>query len=340
MHIYNRPYRFNRSNSETHSNDIYNIYQTIEEDKRPKILGLICDNGPDFNPASHLVFYNMGRLWRDLNLDQFFVCSYAPRSSRYNPIELVWGSLSQALAQITLVSDHAKYDLKNEQDLKRLFSQAEEELEGIWSQTKYAGKNIRCNSVIPNASEEPYHNYNETQDVLKHGKKHILHNEYRTFIKFLLSHCKKRPYYLQFSKCSDQTCNHCMQNPIETDSALRLLDQFDNQLPFPILLKEHYSGQHFPSFVDLINNSTILTDYNLRRKEIVDSPKKMRKSVERALGSLHQRLIRKDIRDIANNNFIIRMKHFIFKILYIVYEIFINLLVNKVIIKQIISYCH
>jgi len=73
--------------------------------KKPSILALTTDNGMDFNPGSYLVFTALGRLWRDLNLDQLFASSYAPYTSKYNTIELAWGKLSQELAQITLAAE-------------------------------------------------------------------------------------------------------------------------------------------------------------------------------------------------------------------------------------------
>ena len=86
-------------------------------------MALLSDNGPDFNPSSWIVIFCMGRLWHDIKLDDLILCSYAPRSSRFNPIELVWGTLNQSLAQITPASDANKYNYKtNEEDLKKLVS--------------------------------------------------------------------------------------------------------------------------------------------------------------------------------------------------------------------------
>jgi len=275
MYVFNRAYRFGNSNSQTHSNDIYNIINGMKEEQRPKILGLLCDNGPDFNPSSSLVFYCQGQLWKDLNLDQLIICSYAPRSSRFNPIEIAWGNLSQALAQITLVSDAKKYDFKNnEEELSKLFIQAQEELQAIWSQTSYAQRLVHCSSIQPGSEEKPYYNYAEVKDFFKHGRKHSKHEEYKKEIQFLIKHCIKRPYYLHFKKCKESSCSHCSQKPIQNEFARSFLDLFDDQLPRPILFKDKYDGEHYPSLLDLKTNGALNETYRNERKNFIKKQKK------------------------------------------------------------------
>ena len=275
FHVYNRSYRFQNSNPETHVNDIYNIMQTYQENSKPKILAFLCDNGPDFNPASLNVFFCMGELWKKLDLDQLIICSYAPHCSKFNPIEIAWGTLSQALAQITLVSDHEKYQYKNnDEDLKKLFSQAQDELSDIWSKTSYAQTFVKCTNIKPDSKESPYNRYEELKDVLKRGKNHEKNIEYKENIQFLLTHCVKRAYYLHFKKCQKSECTHCKGSPIKNQEALKVLEKFENQLPMPILLEDFYNSEKYPSFLDLINNESLLKPYHQEREKYINKAKK------------------------------------------------------------------
>jgi len=56
----------------------------------------------DFCPAHWANILSYYKVFQDLNLDHLFVCSFAPRTSKYNPIERVWSHLTQSLAQVTL----------------------------------------------------------------------------------------------------------------------------------------------------------------------------------------------------------------------------------------------
>jgi len=275
MHVFNRAFRFGNSTTQTHCNDLVHILQNLDANKKPKIVGLLCDNGPDFNPASLLVTYYMGQLWKDKNLDQLIICSYAPRSSKFNPIEIAWGTLSTALAQITLVSDHTKYNFKeNTEELKKMFEQALNELKSIWKETKYSGKKVDCINVLPNEEEKPYNNYADIKDAFYHGRNSENHVLCKAEMQFLLNHCIKRPYYLHFKKCQSESCAYCSANLPENLQALELLKDFQDQLPLPILLKEYYNGEHYPSFLDLRNNKELFNLYIDNLKKITEEKKK------------------------------------------------------------------
>jgi hypothetical protein len=264
--VFNRAFRYRNSNAETHHNDLKNTLR-VEPKLKANILAMICDNGPDFNPASLLVFYYMGMLWKSLALDILFLCSFAPHSSKYNFIEVAWGALSKALAQITLVSDHKKYNLNDEENVKKLFGQAMEELHLIWSNTTYAGRSVKCKTVNVFDEENPMNIFAELQDAIKKGKNHSQHSTYKKEIAFLVKHSIKRPYFLQFTKCSEKSCTHCTENPIKNHKAMDLLHEFENQLPVPILFEELYEGKHYPSFIDIIRTEALRKRYIEKMKD-------------------------------------------------------------------------
>ena len=198
LNIFNRPFKYMSTTTETHANDLYNLLSSYPETQRPSTLGLICDNGPDFNPASWLVFFHMGSLWRDLKLDQLIICSYAPNSSKFNPIEIAWGNISQMLAQITLCSDFKKYNLNQEDNIKLCCTQALDELKTIIDKGVYANSPIRCQNYNPDHVEFPYNEYETIKEIIKQGPPHPQHRYQRKNIVFFLKHCIKRKYYSIF----------------------------------------------------------------------------------------------------------------------------------------------
>jgi hypothetical protein len=261
LNIFNRPFKYMSTTAETHANDLYSLISSYPDNQRPSSLGLICDNGPDFNPASWLVFYHMGSLWKDLKLDQLIICSYAPNCSKFNPIEIAWGNISQMLAQITLCSDHKKYNFNLEDNIKSCCIQALNELKNIIDKGTYANSPIRCENCYPNHKEYPYNEYETIKDIIKDGPSHPQHRNERKNIVFLLNHCIKRKYYLHFKKCNDSGCKHCKDNPIKNRESFKFLSQFNDQLPIPIFQDGIYED-HYPTLLNLQKDAELKGKYD------------------------------------------------------------------------------
>ena len=117
-------------------------------------------------------------------MDQLIICSYAPRSSKFNPIEVAWGTLSTALAQIMLVSDYSKYNFK---EILLMF--------------------------FPMKRESLYNNYADIKDAFYHGQNSGNHVLCKAEMQFLLNHCIKWLYYLHLKKYQGESCAYCSVNP-------------------------------------------------------------------------------------------------------------------------------
>ena len=228
LHIYNRPFLYTNSNAITHANDIYDISQ--KKEIKPKVLALFSDNGPDFNPQSYLVFFALGRLWQKLKLDHLFLSSYAPYSSKYNSIEVAWGTMSLALAQTMLVKDAQNYDEDNQNHMIEMFERALSELSTIWPKTKYADKNVKCQSLNPNSKEMPFDDYLVLKDVFDKGKNSNHFHLYKDQIKFLFRHCSRRKYYLHFKKCEKLNYQHCREERLEKSDEINEVIEHLNDL--------------------------------------------------------------------------------------------------------------
>ena len=112
-------------------------------------------------------------------------------------------NVSQILAQITLCSDHTKYNLKQDNDVKQCCNQALNELKNIFDTSFYAKSPINCHSNLPDTLESPYNDYQTIKEMMNQGSKHIEHHNNRKMIVFFLKHCIKRKYYFHFKKCTD-----------------------------------------------------------------------------------------------------------------------------------------
>jgi len=259
LHIVNRPFYFVSTSAFSHAKDIYQIIQA--KANKPSVLALTSDNGPDFSPNSYLVFIALGRLWKLIDLDQLFISSYAPYNSRYNSIEIAWGTMSQALAQIVLCPQAKEY-IQREGGRVEMFRIAMAELDSIWGKTYYAEKLVQTRSIDPLDAEyqdNPFSDYESVKDVLNKGEKSTFYTKYKPEIKFLFRHCYRRSYYLHFKKCYKLDCSHCF-NKIRHRESFDVLDEIDDKfgtLPKPILMDQVYDGEHYASFLDYKNSETL-----------------------------------------------------------------------------------
>jgi len=255
IHIYNRAFFFTNSNAVTHSNDLANIFSSIDQNQRPSIIGLTSDNGPDFSPESYLVFFSLGRFWKSYNLDQLILTSFAPGESKYNFIERRWAQYSTELAGVTLCPDARSYNQSNDLMMKNLFSKALGQLNDYWSNVKYNNYNTHNNSIEPGNLESPWNDYEDLKDLFHNLEKSPHFLKYKGDVKFLMRHCVRRSYFLHFRKCHRLECKHC-HNTVKDVNAMQILDTLDVHrcLPPPQLLKNYYNGDHYPSLIDLVDN--------------------------------------------------------------------------------------
>jgi len=250
LHIFNRAFHFMSTTAFTHARDIYKIIQ--EKEQKPAILALLSDNGNDFSPNNYYVFIALGRLWKCLNLDQLILASFAPYHSRYNPIEIAWGTMNIALAQTILCKDtNVKVDTQAAK--VNVFRKAMTQLDTIWGKTSYAQKLVKSSSVDPLVSiEDNFSDYEHIKDVLENLGNSAFYDKYKSEIKFLFRHCYRRNHFLHFRRCYRLNCTHC-NNTQKHPEAFDILDGVDDSfgtLLKPILIKQVYEGKHYPNFID------------------------------------------------------------------------------------------
>ena len=52
--------------------------------------------------------------------------------------------------------------------------------------------------------------------------------------RFLIAHCVKRSYYLQFAKCKSPDCTHCSTRPVKAVNFMKDLDRLGGSIPPPM----------------------------------------------------------------------------------------------------------
>ena len=82
-------------------NDLINILES-EPSGLKKCLILIVDDGADYGIRSSITMYYFGQLFFHLNLDLLIVVKNAPKDSRFNHIEHLWGFLSNKMSGMVL----------------------------------------------------------------------------------------------------------------------------------------------------------------------------------------------------------------------------------------------
>lgn len=101
VHIALLAARFSKTTSSTHAK---NVRDFLKDEMLPcgrRVAIFLTDGGPDWSGKSLLNIYNFGKLWMDLKLDALILIRYAPRHSKYNPIERRWAPLTKKLSQVS-----------------------------------------------------------------------------------------------------------------------------------------------------------------------------------------------------------------------------------------------
>ena len=68
-------------------------------------------------------------------------------------------------------------------------------------------------------------------------------SEIKKEYQFLMNHCSRKTYQLQFARGRQDSCHHCCSTPIRAENFLRILDKNNGVLPTPCLsriYKGHY----------------------------------------------------------------------------------------------------
>ena len=231
----------------SHCNDLYPL---IQQSKKSSVT-ILSDGGCDFN-VNHLTneWFFM-RLFKDLNLDVLLATAHCPGFSARNPIEHVWGVLTNAAIAVYL-PDRLQQHLTGEA-LKakegQVFDAALSTLEGYWGNVRYAGVKIAVSHQSSKDNPTPYSadDHSRIHTLMTGPYKNIKEADMHSDMCFFKRHIDRRVGMVIFTKCQlpDQ-CDHCSRFPIKNPEAVAMYKQFPSPTP-----STSFPG-HFHSFIEAL----------------------------------------------------------------------------------------
>ena len=224
----------------------------------------IVDGGPDWKPECMINVINLGRLWHDLNLDVLINVFYAACDSKMNPIERGWSYVTSLLVGVMLQLEL----LGNTEQLtdQQIFDAVEECAKYIRG-AKYGGFSITPHCDLYDGKEEKEVHENLKDALNKVTKKKISSGDLKEFLteyRFLMSHCVKRKYYLQFKKCTSLACHHCSTHPVRAKEFFNEITNLGGSIP-PLMKSLVYEGS-YASLQELRTEYRYQPLYNLKNQ--------------------------------------------------------------------------
>ena len=220
----------------------------------------IADGGPDWSVKSVLNLMSMGYLWKNLELDVLVIQCYAPGHSRFNPIERSWSALTKWLVGVILpVEVDGAVPKENETDkwLEAL-DFAASSCAKFWQNKICGGFPVVAQTFLSNNPlvSEIKNTHKTLHEFTNASKTKI--NESPNFMtlqkdyQFLVKHCNRKLYQLEFVRCREDDCSHCLKLPKRNNEFLDLIYKFGGSCPVPE--KSLFSPDHFTTFLERLTS--------------------------------------------------------------------------------------
>ena len=240
------------------------IYETSKHRRIFNVVA-VADGGPDWSVKGVLNLMVFGSLWQSLNLDTLTIQCYAPGHSRFNPIERTWSLLTKLIVGVILPVAIPELDYvvpKETQEEKwgMVLDNAVEELGRFWHGKLYDSFPITVHPFFSNNPSIPH--LKSIHESLKAfsvaGKKELESNttyqQLQESYIFLVKHCNRKSYQIEFRRCSSKDCRHCFNLPTRRNDFLEVMDNFGGSLPIPV--KSDVLTDHYKSLEELLHVST------------------------------------------------------------------------------------
>lgn len=251
------------NNIASHLSDLtrhLDIPARVEEGRR--LLVLLVDGGPDFNPNHGTNGFFYGRFFRDTKLDSLIVTSYCPGDSAMNPVEHLWAPCTRSLTSVYLPSTLPGEDTPpcrqkiSEEERRRkennVFNTAMDLVKHVhWRDVSFAGHKISV-QVEPSGGEpQPYgEDFGLVKETIGSSARRLHNSDLSDEYDFVARHTDKRIGTTIFFKCAEAECHHCSTNPPRLSASdMSLLRDFPSPRPSPD------RPPHFMSFREAVRSS-------------------------------------------------------------------------------------
>ena len=268
------------STCQAHCEDIKTIMAKNPQYLKP-VLMIISDDGDDYSQRNTTTVHSFGRLWEDLNLEALYLIKYAPASSRFNPIERAWSSMTKLLSNVILDplsriikkggSTKAKPSEKIDKDVLREY---QEDLLGILKDFEYDSYPWEFGTVDPETQERnlkgfmrtPEHTDQEQlrqfflkKQSIKNRPSFLLESEKNIFsaAKYYKSHVEICNHGISFQRCLDKKCLKCVKKhkkypvPENFFEQLGLPTKEKNGTHFYVPEKQEDNPDHYKTFLEM-----------------------------------------------------------------------------------------
>ena len=256
------PSRAVESTNVMHMNHLMCQIKTERKFRQIHNVVVVADGGPDWSVKGMINFMSMGLLWKCLKLDCFIVQCYAPGHSRFNPIERLWSFLTNRIATVTLPDtiDGVKPALGDEKGWLQVLDNAVDLCARFWDGKRYCGFPI---NVKPFKSSDPviahikkiHESLKDFSNVTKKRLEEADMKRMQETYSFLVKHANRKAYQLEFIRCRDQQCHHCINIPERENEFLEIVRGFGGSCPTPQFSKI-YNG-HYKNFLEMMRTMTI-----------------------------------------------------------------------------------
>lgn len=263
LHVRLYPARAVESTNVMHVNFLVNFLKNNNKLGDVHNVVAIADGGPDWSVKGVINLLSLGYLWENAKLDVLVLQSYAPGHSRFNPIERSWSQLTKWLVGV-LLPDNIDGKKPSENDTvgwNKILDDAVDMCSKFWDGKEYAGfpvsvEKMYTGSQVINKLKEVHQLIHSFVNTTKKGLSASIDlQSLQKKYKFYVKHCNRKPYQIEFAKCDDNQCSHCLSLPNCCNDMLNMMKLFGGSFPVPeesVL----YPG-HYRTFLDLLQSSTL-----------------------------------------------------------------------------------
>ena len=266
LHVQVYPSRIIESTSVMHVNFLKKVIKKLKNEQRVHNLVAVADGGPDWSVKGALNLMVFGMFWEVQKLDVLVVQCFAPGHSRFNPIERSWSFLTKCIVGVNLPVKipELNYIIPKEKEHDKwnvVLDNAVQELCKFWHNKCY---DVNCHiNAHKFLSSDPdvgliKNVHKIISKFVRSSKKAIQDDPEMCYFaekyRFLIQHCRRKPYQLEFLRCFDGSCKHCTYLPKRDNEFLNVINRFGGTLPTPVMSDVHQG--HYTTLEDQFRLST------------------------------------------------------------------------------------
>lgn len=230
----------NKCNIQAHVNDMLPlIVQRVSDGV--KLLVIISDGGPDFNPNHVVNQVYLSTLFRKTGLEAMIVTTYCPGHSALNPIEHLWAPLTNAIVGVYLPDNlpgqvvppcrQSGLTAQERANMEKIvFDNAMEKLSSYWRPVTFSSLPLDVRVVKCGDEEGTWNDYDYVYSAVS-GPAYKLQQcpDVQVELGYMTKHMDRRVGAIMFTKCLEP-CDDCGV-PVSDHQLVSIVKSFPSPLP-------------------------------------------------------------------------------------------------------------